>query len=86
MEDTSLFLTPEEVAEILRVKVGTLHNWRQRDVGPPAVRMGKYLRYRRSSFDKWLSEIADGTIGGTTKQTIAGPAPVPGQRRLKGVD
>lgn len=50
------FETPEEVADRLRVPIRTLYDWRLRGVGPPALRIGKRLRYRRSDVDAWLAE------------------------------
>jgi predicted DNA-binding transcriptional regulator AlpA len=37
----------------------TIYNWRQRGGGPPAYRVGKYLRYRRSEVDAWLDSKRD---------------------------
>lgn len=47
-------LTPEEVAEILGVPKGTLYKWRLVAEGPPAMRIGKHLRYRPADLDAWL--------------------------------
>lgn len=52
---TSL-LTPEQVAEYLSVSVKTLYSWRMAGGGPPALRVGKYLRYDRVAVDTWLRE------------------------------
>ena len=43
-----------ETADYLRVKPKTLHNWRSRGVGPPAVKAVGGLRYRRGDVDRWL--------------------------------
>ena len=37
----------------------TIYNWRQRGEGPPACRIGKHLRYRRSDVEAWLAERRD---------------------------
>ena len=37
----------------------TIYNWRLRGEGPPAYRIGKYLRYRRSDVDAWLEGKRD---------------------------
>jgi excisionase family DNA binding protein len=47
-------LSPEEVAEILGVPKGTLYKWRLVGEGPPAMRIGKHLRYRPGDLDAWL--------------------------------
>src|SRR5574337_552012 len=46
----------EEVAEYLRVPVKSLYAWRYTRQGPPAARVGKYLRYRRTDVNAWLEE------------------------------
>ncbi len=47
-------MTAEEVSEYLKVPVATLYAWRYRKVGPPALRVGRHLRYRESDVVKWL--------------------------------
>jgi excisionase family DNA binding protein len=37
----------------------SLYNWRQRGEGPPAYRVGKHLRYRRSDIEAWLDSRRD---------------------------
>jgi len=37
----------------------TIYNWRQRGEGPPAYRIGKHLRYRRSDVEAWLDGRRD---------------------------
>jgi excisionase family DNA binding protein len=46
--------TVDEVSAFLRVPVGTLYAWRHRGSGPPAVRLGRHLRYPRDLLDEWL--------------------------------
>lgn len=46
--------TPSEVARYLGVPVRTLYAWRYRGEGPPGLRVGKHLRYRRTEIDAWL--------------------------------
>jgi excisionase family DNA binding protein len=43
------------------IPLRTIYNWRQRGEGPPAYRVGKYLRYRRSEVDAWLEGQRDKT-------------------------
>ncbi len=52
------WLTAEEVAEYLRVPLGTLYVWRTRKRGPAALRIGKHLRYRRVDVERWLRDLA----------------------------
>jgi excisionase family DNA binding protein len=39
-------LTPAEVAEILQIPLKTLYQWRHRSEGPPALKIGRHLRFR----------------------------------------
>ena len=52
------FVTTEELAAELRVPVDTVHAWRYRGVGPPGVRIGRRVLYRRSDVDRWIAERA----------------------------
>lgn len=51
-------LGPAELAEWLGIPVPSLYGWHHRGDGPPAMRIGKHLRYRRSDVEKWLAEKA----------------------------
>jgi len=50
-------LTVEEVAEIFRVPVATVRKWRNEGSGPPGFRVGKYVRYRRSAVELYITEL-----------------------------
>ena len=52
-------LTVEEASEYLQVPVKTMYMWRYRGVGPEALRVGRYLRYRRSGVEEWLDQQGD---------------------------
>jgi excisionase family DNA binding protein len=41
------------------IPLKTIYNWRQRGEVPPAYRVGKYLRYRKSDVDAWLEGRRD---------------------------
>jgi excisionase family DNA binding protein len=47
---------PVETAAYLQIPVATLYAWRNKGKGPPAARVGKHLRYRKSGVDQWLDE------------------------------
>jgi len=49
-------LTVREAAEMLRLHVGTLNNWRVSGAGPRFVRLGRHVRYRVSDLDSFLDE------------------------------
>jgi predicted DNA-binding transcriptional regulator AlpA len=52
--DPDELLTEREVAALLKLSVRTLQSWRTRKVGPPVVRVGRSIRYRRGSLMDWL--------------------------------
>jgi predicted DNA-binding transcriptional regulator AlpA len=58
-------MTPTEVADYLGLKIKTLHNWRSRRVGPPGMKVGGALRYRREGVDRWVAaqEAAEARTG-----------------------
>jgi len=47
-------ITPSEVADLLRLPLQTIYGWRHRRQGPPAMRVGRHLRYRRRDVEAWL--------------------------------
>jgi len=46
--------TVATLSQYLSIPVPTLYKWRQQEVGPPAVRLGKHLRYRPQAVQDWL--------------------------------
>jgi excisionase family DNA binding protein len=51
--------TEQETAAYLNVAVGTLRRWQADGTGPPALRVGRTIRYRRSDVDRWLERERD---------------------------
>jgi excisionase family DNA binding protein len=49
------FLTTEELAVELGVNPRTLDRWAVLGIGPPRTRIGRKVRYRRTSVQKWLA-------------------------------
>jgi hypothetical protein len=47
--------TAEDVAGYLRVPIDTLYQWRKRNYGPPAAKVGKHLRYDPETVRAWFS-------------------------------
>ena len=45
--------TIRDVSVFLAVPVGTLYQWRHRGDGPPALRLGKHLRFDPDSVCRW---------------------------------
>ena len=48
------FLTERELADLLKVTVGTVRRWRREHTGPPVLWAGGRPRYRRGDVDAWL--------------------------------
>jgi excisionase family DNA binding protein len=51
-----VWLTTDELAERLKVPTATIHQWRLKRYGPPAVKMGRFLRFRLSDVERWEEE------------------------------
>jgi excisionase family DNA binding protein len=49
-------LTVEDVAGYLGVPLKTLYAWRYRRQGPPGLRVGRHVRYRRCDLEEWVRE------------------------------
>jgi excisionase family DNA binding protein len=56
--DTRPMLTPQELAEHLRLPLQTIYDWRKKGTGPIAIKVGKHLRYRWADLEKWLDAQA----------------------------
>lgn len=56
METYERLLTPSEVAELLATSEITLSRWRRDGQGPPWIRLGIQVRYRRSCVESWLDD------------------------------
>lgn len=52
------YLTAQQVADELQVKVRTVENWRSRAIpyGPPFTHVGGYVRYPAKAFQAWCDE------------------------------
>lgn len=47
-------LTPPQAAGQLQTTVRCLEEWRKRGFGPPHVKVGRLVRYRRQDIAAWL--------------------------------
>jgi excisionase family DNA binding protein len=54
-------LTIDELAAHLGVPTRTLYGWRYRNEGPPAIRVGRHLRYNWADVEAWLDDQRDGS-------------------------
>lgn len=53
--DPESLMTPQELADILRVPRGTLANWRSKDQGPPFIKLGRHVRYPWECVTEWIN-------------------------------
>jgi len=54
------WINREDLAQQLSVTTDTLARWATQGSGPPRIRIGRRVLYRRSSVEKWLSEMEMG--------------------------
>jgi predicted DNA-binding transcriptional regulator AlpA len=55
-------LTAEELADMLKVRIETVHQWRWQGKGPRAIKSSRrFVRYRLSDVEAWLEEHAEKT-------------------------
>jgi len=54
-------LTVAELAEFLQKPKATIYAWKYRGEGPPAIRVGRTLRFRESDVNAWLDRQAVAT-------------------------
>jgi excisionase family DNA binding protein len=55
MEHSRQCFDLEDLAAYLRIPPGTLRKWRSAGKGPPAVKLGKHLRFRIEDVEAWLA-------------------------------
>jgi excisionase family DNA binding protein len=73
----SRLLTVQELADLLQVPLKTIYTWRYKGTGPPAVPVGKYLRFRPEDVAAWLDARADPVSSDAQRD-----APRPGGSRI----
>lgn len=54
--DADELLTPQELADRLRVPVATVYAWNYKGTGPAFLKLGRHVRYLRVEVDRWLAE------------------------------
>jgi len=59
MQRLESLIDVQQLADYLDVPVKTLYAWRYRRQGPPAFRVGRHLRYRRSDIQRWIEQRID---------------------------
>ena len=51
------WINREDLAGQLSVTTDTLARWATQGIGPPRIRIGRRVLYRRASVEKWLAEM-----------------------------
>ena len=49
-------MTAKELAAFLRKPISTIYRWNMDGIGPPYMKVGTTLRYRREDVDRWLDQ------------------------------
>jgi predicted DNA-binding transcriptional regulator AlpA len=49
-------LSIQDVSRLLRISVGTLRAWRRSHEGPHSFKVGRQIRYRPESIERWIRE------------------------------
>jgi excisionase family DNA binding protein len=49
-----IYLTPAEVAELLKVSPKTISRWALEDPSMPVTRLGRTVRFEREALERWL--------------------------------
>jgi excisionase family DNA binding protein len=56
-QDPAALMGEREVAALLGVSLRTLRRWRiDLHYGPPAIRVGRFVKYRRGDVEQWIEE------------------------------
>ena len=59
-------LSAQELADYLDVPLKTIYAWRYRGQGPRGFRVGRYVRFRLSDVQHWVSgKLENDSLGGT---------------------
>ena len=52
-------LTTDQAATLVRVKPATLKIWRMKGAGPAFIKVGRLVRYRRATIERWLNNLPE---------------------------
>ncbi len=58
MTTGATLISAQALAEYLGVPLQTVYQWSHRGGGPPAIRVGRHLRYRPEQVEQWLDSHA----------------------------
>ena len=60
------YMSSDEVAAWLKVSRRTLHRWARLRKGPPSIKIGRGVFYRRTSVKNWLLSLENAPGPGAT--------------------
>ncbi len=66
-----VFLTPRDVAALLQVNERTVLRWAAQDASLPVTRLGRVIRFERTSFLRWLARKRPRSAQASTQGTGA---------------
>lgn len=56
------FLDEKRLCEVLGISAVTATKWRAKAKGPPFIKVGRLVRYRRGDLEAWLRANTVGTL------------------------
>lgn len=59
IQPSETLLTPADLAAILALSVTRIYQLRHEGVLPPAIRVGRTVRWRRHEIDTWLDSLKE---------------------------
>lgn len=59
-------MTSRDVSELLNVSTRTLHRWGRLKKGPPSMKVGRSVFYRRAAVEGWLLSLEGDADHGAT--------------------
>ena len=62
-----VYLTPDDVAAMLKVDDRTVLRWAQQDASMPATRIGRVVRFEREPLMRWLARKRPRSAQGPTQ-------------------
>lgn len=66
------YLSPTELAEMLGVPVATVYAWRHVGYGPPGMKLGRHVRFRRADVETWVEARVRADSRSTLSVTTTG--------------
>ncbi len=53
-DPAAALMSPQDLADYLSVPIGTVYRWNHVGSGPPALSVGRHVRYRPEEVEAWL--------------------------------